>query len=824
MPTRLSKTLEAILARTARQAAHDGWRHRLPDRLALELLRDDGSLAYQLLTSQVQEWEVQQMCRRIEELLLRPADGGGDDPQRFFAELEGTLRECFAGVRTVSTGHALLHIASDAANLTTQVLEMYRIEFTTLHTALRNFHTPEGLLRAEFPEGERREGPDSPDGSPLPALLRASDESLLARFGTELTREAAAGKLDPVAGREREIERVVEVLSRRRKSNPILVGEAGVGKSAVVEGLAARIAAGEVPDTLAGRRIWSLDLAALVAGTKFRGEFEERLERLVGEASAQPDLLLFIDEIHTLVGAGSAQGSLDAANILKPALARGELRLIGATTPDEYRRAVESDEALARRFGRIDIEPASRAETLSILRTVAPHYERYHKVRYTDAALRACIDLSERYIADRHLPDKAVDLLDETGARVHLRAAKMPDRLRELGAELAEVSARRRTAVREKSYDRAATARLRELALREELQKQREAWRQELADRPAEADAADVERTTARITGIPLERASDDADRRLRLLPEYLARRVVGQERAVGQVVRALRRFRAGLRDANRPVGTFLFAGPTGTGKTLLAKELSKWLFDERRGLIRLDMGEYAEKHSVARLIGAPPGYVGYGEGGQLTEAVRRRPYSVVLFDEIEKAHPDLRSALLQLLDEGRLTDGAGRTVDFRNTIVILTSNVASREAAEVRRPAGYATASYEASAGAASDEACRRALERSFSPEFLNRLDAVVFFRPLAEEDLERILTLELDELLRRTRSLGYRVEVSPGARRRLTRLGGEARYGARALKRALLRTVEDPLSEMIVRGELSEGARIRIVSHGEGVRLRVV
>ena len=646
---------------------------------------------------------------------------------------------------------------------------------------------------------------------------------MLDKFGVDLTRQAREGKIDPVIGRECEIERVVQILSRRKKNNPILIGEAGVGKSAIVEGLALRIAAGDVPHTIAGKRLYSLDVSSLVAGTKFRGEFEERMQQLLDELRKADDTIIFIDEIHTIVGAGSTQGSLDTANILKPALARGELQTIGATTLDEYRENIEKDSALERRFQRVLVEPTSCEETLQILRNIAPRYEAHHKVRYTDEALEACVTLTNRYITDRFFPDKAIDVLDEAGSRMHLQTAREPDTLREMEAALASTCEERREAVRQLVYEKAAAARLRELALRSKLDESRAEWQRSLESHPAEIRAEHIAQVITSATGIPIERITTGELGRLRGLKDYLAGRVIGQDAAVEKVALSIQRSRAGLKDENRPIGVFLFVGPTGVGKTLLAKELSKWLFDERRGLIRIDMSEYGEKHNVSRLIGSPPGYVGYGEGGQLTEAVRRQPYAVVLFDEIEKAHPEVFNAMLQIFDEGHLTDGSGRKVDFRNTVIIMTSNVGSRAAVQRAVQVGYSTSSKTVVEQAAPQIEYRKALERTFAPEFLNRIDDIIVFRTLTLEDVERIVELELRRLLARTQRLGYKVEISAEAKRRLAVMGYEARYGVRSLKRTLLDNVEEPLSTLIIEGRVNEGAKVKILPAKAGVTLKV-
>ncbi len=813
--TRISKTLEAILARTAFDTAKSGATHSLRDFLFLEILREEGSLAYQILASRLQDWEIQQVRLRVEqEIAAQPAEGA--DPATYYKAFAEELCAAAGDVPAVSTAHALLCILSDRTTAAARVLEMFHVTPEVAASEMQRYVGPaeEAPIRVEVRMLEADDRREERDES-----LR-----LLEKFGADLTRMAREGRIDPVVGREHEIERVVQILSRRKKNNPILIGEAGVGKSAVVEGLALRIASGDVPCTIAGKTIFSLDVSSLVAGTKFRGEFEERMQQLIDTLRKAKDTIIFIDEIHTIVGAGSTQGSLDTANILKPALARGELQTIGATTLDEYREIIESDPALERRFQRVLVEPATPDQTRLILRGVAPYYERHHKVRYTDEALQACVALTDRYVTDRYFPDKAIDVLDEAGSRVRLAAAREPQELRDAAAELERVRGERREAVAAMDYTRAAEARLRELALRTSVEERRAAWLRDAEEHPAQITAEHVAEVITSMTGIPAERVTDGEMDRLRGLRDHLMHRVVGQSEAVERISRSIRRSRAGLKDEHRPIGVFLFVGPTGVGKTLLAKEVSKWLFDERRGLIRIDMSEYGEKHNVARLIGSPPGYVGYGEGGQLTEAVRRQPYAVVLFDEIEKAHPDVFGTMLQIFDEGHLTDGSGRRVDFRNTIIIMTSNVGSREAVQRPVQVGYTTPSKSVTEELAPQGEYRRALERTFAPEFLNRVDDIVIFRTLELSDVERIVDLELEGFFARTERLGYRVRITDTAKRRLASMGYEARYGVRSLRRTLTDNVEEPLSSLIIDGGLREGDTVVVESDKTGgVRLRV-
>ena len=826
MQAKISKTLEAIIARTAFETSKRAITHSLKDFLTLEILREEGSLAHQILTSRLKDWEIHQICLRIESEIrsVSAPDSSRQNPEEFFPSYTRELQRLFAPMHHVSTAHALLHIVSDPHTITSQVLAMYHFDAQAIATELQKMTL----------EADQTTPPDT-DFRPASELrfiglhesvrdTPPAEPALLDKFGTDLTYEARRGRIDPVVGREREIERIVQILSRRKKNNPILIGEAGVGKSAIIEGLALRIAGGEVPYTIADKTLFSLDVSSLVAGTKFRGEFEERMQQLLDELRKAKDTIIFIDEIHTIVGAGSTQGSLDTANILKPALARGELQTIGATTLDEYRENIETDSALERRFQKVVIEPTTPEQTLQILRNIAPHYERHHKVHYTEEALQACVTLTGRYVTDRYFPDKAIDALDEAGSRAHLQSAREPEELRAMKTALSDAKRERREAVEALVYEKAASARMREIALRSKLGESRAEWKRSLESNPVEITARHIQEVITAMTGIPAERVSDGEMIRLQTLREHLAKRVVGQQEAVEKISRTIRRSRAGLKDENRPIGVFLFVGPTGVGKTLLAKEVSKWLFDEHRGLIRIDMSEYSEKHNVARLIGSPPGYVGYGEGGQLTEAVRRQPYAVVLFDEIEKAHPEVFNTMLQIFDEGHLTDGSGRRVDFRNTIIIMTSNVGSRAVIQKSVHVGYSTTSKSAVADRTPQSEYRKALEQTFAPEFLNRIDDIILFRTLEIADVERIIELELQGLLNRTKKLGYKVKITEGAKRRLATMGYESRYGVRSLKRTLMDNVEEPLSSLIIDGKLHEGDTVVVESDkAHGVKLRV-
>ena len=816
MQVKISKTLEGIIARAAFNTTKAGIDHSLKDFLMLEMLREEGSLAYQLLSSRLKDWELYQVRLRIEREVLGAGRRENTGAEEFYRAFTDELCAVSGAVRSVSTAHALRAIVGDRSTATSRVLEMYGITGEVVSEDIKkfaagdDFRTEIQVHMLDFSEENKPE--------------EKNTSHVLDKFGVNLTQMAREGKIDPVVGREQEIERVVQILSRRKKNNPILIGEAGVGKSAIIEGLALRIARGEVPYTIADKTLFSLDVSSLVAGTKFRGEFEERMQQLLDELRKAKDTIIFIDEIHTIVGAGSTQGSLDTANILKPALARGELQTIGATTRDEYRQNLERDSALERRFKKVVVEPTTPEQTLQILRNIASHYEQHHKVRYTEEALQACVELTGRYITDRFFPDKAIDVLDEAGSRIHLQSAREPAELRQMENALDQVRRERREAVKELVYEKAASARLREIALRSKLGESRNEWQRSLETNPVEITAEHIQQVITSMTGIPAERISGGEMTRLQTLCQHLSQRVVGQQEAVEKISRTIRRSRAGLKDENRPIGVFLFVGPTGVGKTLLAKEVSKWLFDEQRGLIRIDMSEYSEKHNVARLIGSPPGYVGYGEGGQLTETVRRQPYAVILFDEIEKAHPEVFNTMLQIFDEGHLTDGSGRKVDFRNTIIIMTSNVGSRDVVKKSVQVGYSTVSKSATASATPRCEYRKALEQTFAPEFLNRIDDIVLFRTLELSDVERIIELELQGLFERTRRLGYKVKIIDGAKRRLAAMGYESRYGVRSLKRTLMDNVEEPLSTLIIDGKLHEGDTVVVESDkSHGVKLRV-
>ncbi len=644
---------------------------------------------------------------------------------------------------------------------------------------------------------------------------------MLDKFGNDMTRAAEEGRLDPVVGREVEIERLAQILSRRKKNNPVLIGEPGVGKSAIVEGLALRINQRKVSRILFDKRVISLDMASIVAGTKYRGEFEERIKAILNELTKNRDIILFIDEIHTIVGAGNAQGSMDAANMLKPALARGEIQCIGATTLDEYRVNIEKDGALERRFQKVMVEPTTAEETLTILNNIKPKYEAHHGVTYTQEALEACVKLTDRYISDRNFPDKAIDALDEAGSRTHISNIQVPSIIEELEKQLQETSAEKVAAAQRHDFAQATRLRDEAAKINKQLDEERKKWEAEMAENRQTVDADKVAEVVAMMTGVPVQRIAQAEGMRLLEMEPTLQSAVVGQNPAIAKLVKAIQRSRLGLKDPNKPIGVFMFLGPTGVGKTHLAKKLSEFLFDSADTLIRIDMSEYMEKFSVSRLIGAPPGYVGYEEGGQLTERVRRRPYSVVLLDEIEKAHPDVFNLLLQVMDEGRLTDSLGRRIDFKNTIVIMTSNIGTRQLKEFGSGVGFNTREVDREY---SHSVLSKALNKAFSPEFLNRIDDVIIFETLERDAIFKIIDIELAGFYRRIKGLGYSITISDEAKNFIASKGCDVQFGARPLKRAIQKYLEDELAELLLSGKAAEGDEIIVDFNPDDKKIEAV
>jgi len=651
-----------------------------------------------------------------------------------------------------------------------------------------------------------------------------SKTPVLDSFSRDLTKLAEEGKIDPIVGREKEIERVSQILSRRKKNNPILIGEPGVGKSAIAEGLALRITQRKVSRVLFNKRICTLDLASMVAGTKYRGQFEERIKALMTELEKQPDIILFIDEIHTIIGAGGASGSLDASNMFKPALARGEIQIIGATTLDEYRKHIEKDGALERRFQKVVVEPASEEETLQILDNIKDKYESHHNVIYSEDAIKACVDLTSRFMTDRFLPDKAIDALDEAGSRVHISNIVVPKEVVDIEKKIAEIKDKKTLVVRSQKYEEAAKLRDVEKQLHTNLEEARQKWEEEQKTQKQTVSEDNVAEVVSMMTGIPLQKVGQKENEKLSKMPDAVKGKVIGQDEAVTKVVKSIQRGRVGLKDPNRPIGTFLFLGPTGVGKTQLAKILAKHMFDSEDSLIRIDMSEYMEKIAVTRLIGAPPGYVGHEEGGQLTEKVRRKPYSVVLLDEIEKAHPEVFNLLLQVLDDGQLTDSLGRKVNFKNTIIIMTSNTGSRQLKDFGTGVGFNTKSKEESKNDDAKGVIEKQLKKTFSPEFLNRIDDVITFNSLSKEDISKIIDIEIEKLVERVKLLEYNLVLTENAKEHIAEKGYEPEYGARPLKRAIQKFIEDPITEEIIASNPEKGSILTLDYNKEEDKMVVI
>ena len=710
----------------------------------------------------------------------------------------------------IGTEHLLLSLLRDDENIAAQILQQgFSITYDAVRAELDSIIS--GKSSSRGPSSGR--GSSSGSGRERSKMAEKSKTPVLDNFGRDLTKLAEEDKLDPIVGREREIERVAQVLSRRKKNNPVLIGEPGVGKTAIAEGLALRIVQRKVSRVLYDKRIVTLDLAALVAGTKYRGQFEERMKAVMNELEKSPDVILFIDELHTLVGAGGASGSLDASNMFKPALARGEIQCIGATTLDEYRQYIEKDGALDRRFQKILVEPATPDEALEILANIKDRYEEHHNVNFSEEALELSVKLAERYITDRHLPDKAIDVMDEAGARVHLSNIKVPKEIVDLEEQIEEVREEKNQVVKSQKFEEAARLRDKEKKLQEELENAKEEWERQAETEVHDVTDVDIAQVVAMMTGIPVDKISSPEGQKLMKMGETLKGTVVGQDEPIEKLSRAIRRTRAGLKDPKRPIGSFIFLGPTGVGKTELAKRLTEFLFDSQDALIRIDMSEYMEKFSVSRLVGAPPGYVGYEEGGQLTEKVRRKPYSVVLLDEIEKAHPDVFNILLQVLDDGILTDGLGRRVDFRNTIIIMTSNIGARDIKNLGKGIGFSTVD-DTFDYARMKSTVEDALKRVFNPEFLNRIDDVIVFHPLEKKHIFEIIDIMQEDLFKRVEDLGIKIEMDKTAKEFLVEKGYDPQFGARPLRRAIQKYVEDPMAESILSEDLGEGDTIT-VSH---------
>ncbi len=712
----------------------------------------------------------------------------------------------------IGTEHLLLSLLKDEENLAAQILSQFGVSYTTVREELENIMSGKtgGAVTATAASGSSA-GSGQYQQQYESRKMEKSKTPVLDNFGRDLTKLALEDKLDPIIGREKEIERVAQVLSRRKKNNPVLIGEPGVGKTAIAEGLALRIVQRKVSRVLYDKRVVALDLAALVAGTKYRGQFEERMKAVMNELEKSKDVILFIDELHTIVGAGGASGSLDASNIFKPALARGDLQCIGATTLDEYRQYIEKDGALDRRFQKIMVEPTSVEDTIAILTNIKEKYEAHHNVRYSKEAIESAVRLSDRYITDRHLPDKAIDVMDEAGARVHLSNIHVPKEILDLEQKIEDIKALKNQVVKSQNFEEAARLRDQEKRLIESLERAKNEWEKSTAEKIFDVTEENVAAVVAMMTGIPVMKVAQSETEKLLKMADTLKAEVIGQDEAIEKISKAIQRTRAGLKDPNRPIGSFIFLGPTGVGKTELAKALTRYLFDTEESLVRIDMSEYMEKFSVSRLVGAPPGYVGYEEGGQLTEKVRRKPYSVVLLDEIEKAHPDVFNILLQVLDDGILTDGLGRRVDFRNTIIIMTSNIGARDIKNMGMGMGFTQPS-EKSKYDNMKSTIEDALKKVFNPEFLNRIDDVIVFHQLEKEHIYRIIDLSVAKLFKRVRDMGISIEFTKSAKDFLVNKGYDQQFGARPLRRALQKYVEDPMAEEILKGKFTEGSVIKI------------
>ena len=819
MNRQYSQKLSDILVYSREEAGRLHCDYIGPEHLLLALLRDGNNMAVDLLSKL--HVDLRNVKQEIENDIER-GNTFNDTAQSLDLNsiANKIMRLTLLEARTLKKSpadveHLLLAILKENHNMAADVLSRNEV----------NYDKVMGLLsiKSDYSSGdfmdedEDDEFPTENKPNPTRAASTkqqtkpSSDTPVIDNFGVDMTKAAAEGKLDPVIGREKEIERIAQILSRRKKNNPVLIGEPGVGKSAIVEGLALRIVQKKVSRILFDKRVVMLDMASVVAGTKYRGQFEERLRSILNELQSHQDIILFIDEIHTIVGAGSAAGSMDAANMLKPALARGEIQCIGATTLDEYRKTIEKDGALERRFQKVLVESPDAAETIHILKNIKDRYEDHHNVHYTDEAIEACVKLSERYITDRCFPDKAIDVMDEAGSRVHLTNIQVPQEIEEQEARIADAHNQKNLAVKNQDYELAADYRDRERRLENELVELKRNWEAGLREHRETVDEAQIAEVVSMISGVPVQRMAQSEGIRMKGMREALNHTVIAQEAAINKLVKAIQRNRLGLKDPNRPIGTFMFLGPTGVGKTLLAKELARQMFGSTDALIRMDMSEFMEKHTVSRLVGAPPGYVGYEEGGQLTERVRRRPYSIILLDEIEKAHADVFNLLLQVTDEGRLTDGNGRLVDFRNTVIIMTSNVGSRQLKDFGRGVGFSTG-MEFDDKEHSRSVIQKALNKTFSPEFLNRIDEIVTFDTLGDAALRTITDLEVDKLIQRLGAIDIKVEVTDEARTYISRKGYEPQYGARPIKRAVQTYLEDELAEMLVEEVPSEGQYLQV------------
>ena len=829
MDDNFSPRVKDVIAYSKEEALRLGHDFIGTEHLMLGLLRDGDGKAIDILNAL--DIDLSHLRRKVE--ILSPANPEStavSNEKRnlhLTRQAERALKTTFLEAKlfqssNINTAHLLLCILRNENDPTTKLLNKLKVDYDGVKDQFKYMIASDETDFQDSPTAESfsdddgstddatKDNPFSGGGSGPGKTSKKSKTPVLDNFGRDLTAMAENDKLDPVVGRQKEIERVSQILSRRKKNNPLLIGEPGVGKSAIAEGLALRIVQRKVSRILFDKRVVTLDLASLVAGTKYRGQFEERMKAVMNELEKNDDIILFIDEIHTIVGAGGATGSLDASNMFKPALARGEIQCIGATTLDEYRQYIEKDGALERRFQKVIVEPTTVEETIEILNNIKDKYEDHHNVSYTDEAIEACVKLTNRYLTDRFLPDKAIDALDEAGSRVHITNIDVPKQILDLERRLEEVREKKNSVVKKQKYEEAAKLRDDEKNLEKELQVAQEKWEEESKKHKETVDEDSVADVVSMMTGVPVNRIAQTESNKLVELPKKIKGKVIGQDDAVGKVVKAIQRNRAGLKDPNKPIGSFIFLGQTGVGKTQLAKVLARELFDNDDSLIRIDMSEYMEKFAISRLIGAPPGYVGYEEGGQLTEKVRRKPYAVILLDEVEKAHPDVFNMLLQVLDDGYLTDSLGRKIDFRNTIIIMTSNIGARKLKDFGQGVGFGTSSQRSQADENARSVIENALKKAFAPEFLNRIDDVVIFNSLEREDIHKIIDIELVKLFSRIGSLGYSLTLSDKAKDFIAEKGFDKQYGARPLNRAIQKYIEDALAEEIITSKLKEGDKI--------------
>ena len=841
MDAKFSPRVRDIMSYSHNEATRLGNAYIGLEHLFLGMLKDGGSCAIQLLGNLNLNLEVFQQKLEASIRVVSPVKITNESLP-LTKQAERVLKYTYIIAKEfhsemVRSEHLMLAILHERNNIISQNLEFEGITYENFREELIKYNAAMGrdLPKDASPAEDTPQnifGDDDDDveddikprqEKPKKTSSIKSKTPVLDNFGRDLPRAAEENRLDPIVGRDKELERIAQILSRRKKNNPILIGEPGVGKSAIAEGLAIRIIQHKVSRTLFNKRIVMLDIGSVVAGTKYRGQFEERIKAILNELEKNPDIILFIDEIHTLVGAGNANGSLDASNMFKPALARGELQCIGSTTLDEYRQYIEKDGALERRFQKVLVDPTTPEETIEILNNIKTKYEEHHTVSYTPEAIEACVKLTNRYMSDRYLPDKAIDALDEAGARVHIRNINVPTEITQLEQEIEEVRKQKKAAITEQKFEDAGKYRDTEVKLMDQLEKAKKEWDRDTLSHKMPVTEQDVAEVIAMMTGVPVQRIAQNEGARLMNMEKELAGTVIGQDDAISKVTKAIRRNRAGLKDPNKPIGSFIFLGPTGVGKTYLAKVLAKYLFDSEEALIRIDMSEYMEKFAVSRLVGAPPGYVGYEEGGQLTEKVRRKPYSIVLLDEIEKAHPDVFNILLQVLDDGQLTDSLGRKVDFKNTIIIMTSNIGSRQLKDFGQGVGFGTEAKRNSANEYSHSVIENALKRTFAPEFLNRVDDVVMFNALKREDIHRIIDIELRNIFKRIEEMGYTLELTEKAKDFIADKGWDDQFGARPLKRAIQKYVEDALAEELILHPMAPGSKINIDLEEESQEIKV-